>query len=167
MKKVVIIFLAGLVIVLGGLYLFNKIYSHPNTLQENAIKEDTMKEDAIKKFYSSYTDRSIDIFNDSVVDSLKLKTEESKNLRKLLYDDLVSFELLDMKENKENPVNTINGVSYLKENIAEFTVSYHIDFDKNIYGTAAEGRQSVRKVIVRKDKNSPWLVAGQLDGHGY
>ncbi|SUY46828.1 Uncharacterised protein [Clostridium putrefaciens] len=32
MKKVVIIFLAGLVIVLGGLYLFNKIYSHPNTL---------------------------------------------------------------------------------------------------------------------------------------
>ncbi|MBB6697790.1 hypothetical protein [Clostridium algidicarnis] len=69
MKKVVIIFLAGLVIVLGGLYLFNKIYSHPNTLQENAIK----------KFYNSYTDRSIDIFNDSVVDSLKLKTEESKS----------------------------------------------------------------------------------------
>ncbi|MBU3203600.1 hypothetical protein [Clostridium algidicarnis] len=125
MKKVVIIFLAGLVIVLGGIYLFNKIYSHPNTLQENAIKED-----AIKRFYSSYTDRSIDIFNDSVVDSLKLKTEESKKFQKLLYDDLVSFELLDMKENKENPVNTINGVSYSKENIAEFTVSYHIEFDK-------------------------------------
>lgn len=125
------------------------------------------KEDTIKNFYSSYVNKDINIFNDSVVDTLKIKTEEATKLQNLLYEDLLSFELLEIKENTQNPVTTINGVTYAQENIAEFTIYYKIDFDKNIYGTAGEGNQSVRKVLIRKDKDSPWLIAGQLDGQGY
>lgn len=157
---------------LGIIYVYNKNVSNQNLIKEDVKKEDSSKEDQskeeiLKKFYSSYEKKSTEIFNESVVDSLKIKTDEEKERRSLLYDDLKSFKLLDLTENKESAVKTIDDTTYDKENIAEFTVNYEIDFDKNIYGTAGEGKQSVRKIIVRKDKNSPWLVAGQIDGQGY
>ena len=95
-----ILIIIGFILGLSGLYLYNKDVSTSNTVNDSELKEA-----AIRKFYSSYSNKSIDIFNDSVIDYYKV--------------------------------------------------------------TTGEGKQSVRKVIVRKDKKSPWLVAGQIDGHGY
>lgn len=164
------LFIGLIVIILGvsGVYLYHKINNEMKLMTQDTEKESSqLKYEAIKKFYSSYEEKSIEIYNDSVIDSLKAKTEEDKELRRVLYEDLVSFKLIDYKENKVNPVQELNGIKYDKENIAEFTVNYEVDFDKNIYGSAGEGKQSVKKVIVREDKNSPWLVAGQIDGQGY
>ncbi|MGL4572486.1 MAG: DUF4829 domain-containing protein [Clostridium sp.] len=164
LKKILlpILIIIGFILGLSGLYLYNKDVSTSNTVNDSELKEA-----AIRKFYSSYSNKSIDIFNDSVIDSYKITTDESKELRNLLYEDLISFKLLEVSENKDSSITSIDGISYDKENIAEFIVNYDIDFDKGVYGTAGEGKQSVRKVIVRKDKKSPWLVAGQIDGHGY
>lgn len=164
------LFIGLIVIILGvsGVYLYHKINNEMKLMTQDTEKESSqLKYEAIKKFYSSYEEKSIEIYNDSVIDSLKAKTEEDKELRRALYEDLMSFKLIDLKENKVNPVQEFNGIKYDKENIAEFTVHYEVDFDKNIYGSAGEGKQSVKKVIVREDKNSPWLIAGQIDGQGY
>ncbi|WP_315112135.1 DUF4829 domain-containing protein [Clostridium intestinale] len=164
------LFIGLIVIIIGvsGVYLYNKIINEKKIIVQDIEKEDIqLKEEAIKKFYSSYEEKSIEIYNDSVIDSLKAKTEEDKELRRALYEDIISFKLIDFKENKVNPVQELNGIKYDKDNIAEFTAYYEVDYDKNIYGSAGEGKQSVKKVIVRENKNSPWLVAGQIDGQGY
>lgn len=154
--RFLIIFITALFVILSGFYLY----------KPDSNSTQISKEDAIRKFYSCYEYNNPSLFNETVIDSQKVLNDEGKAYQKLFFDDILSFKLLDIKENTTNPPKSINGISYPQENIAEFIVKYEIDFDKNIYGTAGEGIQSVRKVIVRKDKNSPWLVAGQ-EGHGY
>lgn len=125
------------------------------------------KEDAIKKFYLSYENKDLILYNSIVINELKITKEDDLKQRNLLYSDLLSFNLIEVKENLDSSITTLNGISYKKENIAEFTITYEIDFDKNIFGTAGEGKQTVRKILVRQDSNSPWLIAGQIDGQGY
>lgn len=57
-----------------------------------------------------------------------------------------------------------NGKTYDKENIAEFEVTYKVDFKENIT-SSEEGKVSTIKIIARENKSAPWLVAGQ-SGHG-
>lgn len=132
-----------------------------NNITDNTINN--TKEDVLLKFYKCYETKNSEGINETLIDSLKVSTDEERNYQKLFFNDITSFKLLSIEENTINPVTTFNGKSYLPENIAEFSIKYEIHFDKNVYGTAGEGIQTVRKVVIREDKNSPWLIAGQLD----
>ena len=129
----------------------------------NGTEATTLKEEAIKKFYSSYEKKDLKTYNDSVTDDLKTKSEEDETLRKAVYDDIESFEVLEIKE-LENPDLNFNGKTYDKENIAKFEVTYKVVFKENIT-SSEEGKVSTTKIITRESKSAPWLVAGQ-SGHG-
>lgn len=125
------------------------------------------KIDAVKKFYTSYENKDINLFNASVVDSLKIVNQEDIVQRNLFYGDIKSFKVNNITADTESSITSFNGVTYDKDNIAVFNINYDIDFHKDIYGTSDEGSSFVRKVIIRENSTSPWLVAGNLDGHGY
>ena len=129
----------------------------------NGTEATTLKEEAIKKFYSSYEKNDIKTYNNSITSNLKTKNKENEALRKAVYDDIESFEVLKIKE-LENPDLNFNGKTYDKENIAKFEITYKVDFKENIT-SSEEGKVSTTKIITRESKSSPWLVDGQ-SGHG-
>ena len=117
----------------------------------------------IKSFYSSYSSKNIALHNSSVVEDLKIKKSEETKLIESLYDDILQFNLIDIKE---VPVTSpsFNGKVFDKSNIAKFEIFYEVDFDKNI-SSSEEGKVSTIKILTRENKDSPWLIAGQ-EGHG-
>ena len=121
------------------------------------------KETILKNFYASYENKDIELYNNCVIDELKTKSSEDEELRKALYDDIINFKLIKIKE-LTNASTEFNGKTFDKSNIAKFEVSYDVDFDKNL-SSSEEGKVSTIKVLTRENKNSPWLVAGQ-EGHG-
>ncbi|AQM59413.1 DUF4829 domain-containing protein [Clostridium baratii] len=143
---------AILLIVLCAIWKFNFNDTKATTLKEEAKKNSIA---LMKKYLKTY--------NDSVTDDLKTKSEEDETLRKAVYDDIESFEVLEIKE-LENPDLNFNGKTYDKENIAKFEVTYKVVFKENIT-SSEEGKVSTTKIITRESKSAPWLVAGQ-SGHG-
>lgn len=96
------------------------------------------------------------MYNNCVIDELKTKNSKDEELRKALYDDIINFKLIEIKE-LTNASTKFNVKTFDKSNI-------DVDFDKNL-SSSEEGKVSTIKVLTRENKNSHWLVAGQ-EGHG-
>ncbi len=117
----------------------------------------------LENFYTSFETKDIDLRNKSVIEDLKLKSDEDISLMKEVYKDIESFELLEIKELID--LDFIFGSSaYDKNKIAAYEVFYNVQFKENILALN-EGKSSTFKIISRKDSSSPWLVSGQ-EGHG-
>lgn len=71
------------------------------------------------------------MYNNCVIDELKTKNSEDEKLRKALYDDIINFKLIEIKEFTNAPTE-FNAKTFDKSNIAKFEVSYDVDFDKNL-----------------------------------
>lgn len=153
-SKKLIIASVVLICVVGVLFVF---------INKNSNSNIDDQENAIRNFYTSYASKNIELYNSSVVDELKTKNKEEIKLRESLYDDILEFNLIEIKE---VPVNSLsfNGKTFDKSNIAKFEVFYNVDFDKNI-SSSEEGKVSTLKVLTRENEDSPWLIAGQ-EGHG-
>ncbi|MGL6184623.1 MAG: DUF4829 domain-containing protein [Clostridium chrysemydis] len=147
------ILILGFILILGGTLYFNS----------SKDKDSKEKNLAVEKFYKSYETKDLNLYNESVIDELKIKGKEDEDLRLAVYDDILSFKVKEIKELK-NASLEFNGKTYKKDDIATFEVSYDVDFKKNLT-SSTEGSVSTTKIITRKDSNSPWLVAGQ-EGHG-
>ncbi|ENY99995.1 DUF4829 domain-containing protein [Clostridium thermobutyricum] len=140
------------IIVISFIFLNNK----PNTNNFD-------KETVLKNFYTSYENKDIKLYNESVINELKTKNSEEEKLRQDVYDDIIEFKLIKIKE-LPNSSTEFNGKTFDKSNIAKFEVFYNVDFNKNLT-SSNEGNISTIKILTRENENSPWLVSGQ-EGQG-
>lgn len=129
----------------------------------SSVSDSKEKKAIVEKFYSSYKMKDINIYNESVVDELKEKNKEEVQRRKTIYEDILKFEVNEIKEIKNRSLE-FNGKKYDKKNIATFEIFYEVDFKENLT-SSSEGKNSTIKILTREDKNSPWFISGQ-DGHG-
>lgn len=122
----------------------------------------------IEKYFEYYNHKDLKKMN-----SLATKNHQfsSSTLKNLEYIKIIHIKEVADQEQKEIYLRSRHKnkiINFEKEkldlkNIAIFMVTFEVKYSKNVFTSNDSGRYGYNYTLIRKDKNSPWLI----DSAGY